>query len=81
MLYIVFRVEVPPSLLHVVFVNRGVISVFLEATTLPFFPILLNALLYEYFPEMKNKIYRILKDERKNEIMQIACKGGKRSII
>ena len=64
-LYIASHVEVPPSTLHVVLVNREVISDFLEAIGLHFFTVVLNAFLCRFFLKVKDKNYRIHKDERK----------------
>lgn len=63
-------IEVPPSLLHVVSMNKGVVSDFSNTTTLPFFAIALKDSFYGFFLKMeKNNSYRIYRDknERKME--------------
>lgn len=68
-LYMVSHVEVPPSLLHVVSKNRGVIYDFSDATAFPFFTIAPEDLFRGLFLKVKkNNNYRIYRDNNECEM-------------
>ena len=65
----VSHVDVPPSLLHVVSMNKGVISYFLDATTLPFFAIAPKDSFNGFFLKMEKKSdYQIYRDKNEHNM-------------
>jgi len=67
--YMVSHIEVPPSLLHVVSVNKGVIFYFSNATALPFFAITPKVSFCGFSLKMeKNNSYWIYRDKNEHKL-------------
>lgn len=65
----VSHVEVPPSLLHVLFENGGAISDFSDATALPFFTIAPKDLFCGLFLKVeKNSSYQVFRGNNQHEM-------------